>query len=121
MHKPKTQSLHAALIALTLCFLSPFATAQEADYQKGLRERSQMFGDWGGARTALAQRGIIVDLQATQFYQSVTVNRHRTLTLYRRSKLTPLFCALRLSGVEVCSLWRNTGTADNRSRFNHGS
>ena len=31
-----------------------------------------MFGDWGGARTVLAQRGIIVDLQATQFYQGVT-------------------------------------------------
>jgi porin len=72
MHTPKTRTLHAGLLALILCVLSPFATAQEAVYQKGLRERSQMFDDWGGARTALAQRGIIVDLQATQFYQSVT-------------------------------------------------
>jgi porin len=30
-----------------------------------------MTGDWGGARTWLSENGIIVDVQATQFYQGV--------------------------------------------------
>ena len=46
--------------------------AEDVTPRDSLREREQLFGDWGGARTVLAQRGIIVDLQATQFYQGVT-------------------------------------------------
>ncbi len=34
-------------------------------------ERTHLTGDWGGRRTSLAAHGIIVDLQATQFYQGV--------------------------------------------------
>ncbi len=37
-----------------------------------LWSRQQMFGDWGGARSGLACRGIVADLQLTQFYQDVT-------------------------------------------------
>ena len=37
-----------------------------------LAERPQLFGDWRGARTRLAERGIIVDLQTTHFYQGIT-------------------------------------------------
>ena len=34
--------------------------------------RKQLFGDWLGARSCLAQRGIVADLQLTQFYQGVS-------------------------------------------------
>jgi porin len=33
--------------------------------------RQQLFGDWLGARTGLAERGIVADLYLTQFYQGV--------------------------------------------------
>ncbi len=38
---------------------------------ESLWTRPQMFGDWLGARSGLAKRGIIADLQLTQFYQGV--------------------------------------------------
>jgi porin len=38
----------------------------------GLSTRDQLFGDWAGARSGLAEHGIIADLQLTQFYQGVT-------------------------------------------------
>jgi porin len=47
-----------------------FAGGPEADAL--YKERTHLLGDWAGARTALAERGIIVDIQATQFYQGVT-------------------------------------------------
>jgi len=34
-------------------------------------ERTHLLGDWGGARSRLAEHGIIFDFQATQFYQGV--------------------------------------------------
>lgn len=34
-------------------------------------DRTQLLGDWGGARSQLAQHGIIFDFQLTQFYQGV--------------------------------------------------
>ena len=34
-------------------------------------ERTHLLGDWGGVRSRLAERGIIFDFQATQFYQGV--------------------------------------------------
>lgn len=34
--------------------------------------RDQLFGDWLGVRSGLAQRGVIADIQWTQFYQGVT-------------------------------------------------
>ncbi len=34
--------------------------------------RDKLFGDWHGMRSCLAQKGIVVDLQYTQFYQAVT-------------------------------------------------
>ena len=34
-------------------------------------DRTHLLGDWGGARSYLAQHGIIFDFQATQFYQGV--------------------------------------------------
>lgn len=36
------------------------------------RCREHLFGDWHGRRSCLAQRGIIADLQLTQFYQGVS-------------------------------------------------
>jgi porin len=36
-----------------------------------LSERTYLMSDWGGARSWLAERGIILDVQATQFYQGV--------------------------------------------------
>jgi hypothetical protein len=43
-----------------------------ACYCNGWRSREKLFGDWHGARSCLAQRGIIADLQLTQFYQGVS-------------------------------------------------
>ena len=34
--------------------------------------REQLFGDWLGARSSLAERGIVADVYLTQFYQGVT-------------------------------------------------
>jgi len=61
-----------ALSGLACLWLVLPSQADDVDPRDSLRERDQLFGDWGGARTVLAQRGIIVDLQATQFYQGVT-------------------------------------------------
>jgi porin len=35
------------------------------------QDRTHLLGDWGGARSQLAEHGIIFDFQATQFYQGV--------------------------------------------------
>jgi len=40
-------------------------------YLGGLSERLRMTGDWGGARSNLAERGLTFDLFSTQFYQGV--------------------------------------------------
>ena len=61
-----------ALSGLACLGLVVPSQAEDVTPRDSLREREQLFGDWGGARTVLAQRGIIVDLQATQFYQGVT-------------------------------------------------
>jgi hypothetical protein len=64
--------------AVLTVFLAGLIFSHIADAQAGgpetaapHKERTQLTGDWGGARTSLAQHGIIVDIQATQFYQSV--------------------------------------------------
>lgn len=41
------------------------------DYTGSLWERSALLGDWGGVRTALAERGIQVELALTSIYQGV--------------------------------------------------
>jgi porin len=58
-------------VLLTLVGVSGQAHAQDHEDHTSLRDRAQLTGDWHGARTRLAQRGIIVDIQATQFYQGV--------------------------------------------------
>lgn len=70
--KSKDQLLKIAVLfaAATTASGEPvLAQSLEADHE--LRARTQMFDDWRGARSALAARGILVDLQATQFYQGV--------------------------------------------------
>lgn len=47
------------------------ALAAEPEAAAPHTEHTHLLGDWGGARSALAQQGIIVDYQATQFYQGV--------------------------------------------------
>jgi len=47
------------------------ALAAEPEAAAPHKDRTQLTGDWGGARTSLAERGIIVDLFMTQFYQGV--------------------------------------------------
>ncbi len=37
-----------------------------------LAARSRLFGDWFGIKPCLAQRGVVTDIQLTQFYQGVT-------------------------------------------------
>jgi porin len=59
-------------VLLTLLGTCGQAYAQDLEDHTSLTERAQLFGDWGGARTVLAERGIIVDLQTTQFYQGIT-------------------------------------------------
>jgi porin len=41
------------------------------DYTGSLSERSALLGDWGGARTALALRGLQLELSLTSIYQGV--------------------------------------------------
>ena len=55
-------------VLLTLAGTCVRAYAQD---HTSLWERDQLFGDWHGARSRLAEHGIIVDIQATQFYQGV--------------------------------------------------
>jgi porin len=64
----------AGSLAVLLTLVGPCwqANAQDDEDHTSLRERDQLFGDWRGARTRLAQRGIIVDFQTTQFYQGIT-------------------------------------------------
>ncbi|MEE9359387.1 MAG: carbohydrate porin [Hyphomicrobium sp.] len=59
-------------VLLTLVGTCWQAQAQDHEGHASLWERAQLFGDWRGVRTRLAQRGIIVDLQSTQFYQGIT-------------------------------------------------
>ena len=58
-----------------VCLLAPAdagrALAAESDAGAPRKQRTHLTGDWGGARTRLAQHGIIVDFQVTQFYQGV--------------------------------------------------
>jgi carbohydrate-selective porin OprB len=49
-----------------------FCQCRHCCQQKGLMERTQLTGDWGGRRNALAERGVVVDSSLTQFYQGVT-------------------------------------------------
>lgn len=63
------------LAAVTcLCCLMPTAAslADEIEHSDGLRDRAHLFGDWRGARTSLAERGIIVNVSTKQFYQGIT-------------------------------------------------
>jgi porin len=64
------------VLMAVLCLLAPVeagrALAVGPEAAATYKERTYLLGDWGGARTALAARGIIVDIQATQFYQGVT-------------------------------------------------
>ena len=65
--------LFATLICISQNFCLPLPSqAEELTHHESLHERSTLFGDWRGARTALAQRGILLDLSTTQFYQGVT-------------------------------------------------
>jgi len=64
--------LGSLAVLLTLAGTCLQANAQEHEDHLSLRERAQLFGDWRGARTRLAERGIIVDVQTTQFYQGIT-------------------------------------------------
>jgi hypothetical protein len=59
-------------ILLTLAGTCWQAQAQDHEEHTSLWERTQLLGDWRGARTRLAQRGIILDLSTTNFYQGVT-------------------------------------------------
>ena len=61
----------AVLLALVGTCWQAHAQEHHAEHTS-LHERTQLFGDWRGARTRLAQRGIIVDLQSTHFYQGIT-------------------------------------------------
>lgn len=48
----------------------------------GLGERTQMTGDWGGARTRLARRGVFVDLYSTSAVQDITAGGLQTGTTF---------------------------------------
>jgi porin len=54
-----------------LCTTVP-SQSEETSSKANLHERSRLFGDWRGAKTALAQRGILLDFSSTHFYQGVT-------------------------------------------------
>ena len=72
MRQATLKTCGAIIVALSCTFLSARTFADEFKHPDTLKERSHLFGDWGGARTFLAQRGIIVDLSTTQSYQGIT-------------------------------------------------
>ncbi len=72
MRQSLLATYRAALICLSFLTSTTLSFADEFEHSDGLRDRPHLFGDWRGARTSLAERGIIVDIQATQFYQGVT-------------------------------------------------
>jgi porin len=74
--KGRKTKLFGIILALIAGGFSTLAVAaeQSADTNMAnasLWERPYLLGDWGGARSWLAARGIILDVQATQFYQGV--------------------------------------------------
>lgn len=70
MRRPFLVFYLAALFCLSCPATHSFA--DDFEHQDGLRDRPHLFGDWRGARTSLAERGIIVDVSTTQFYQGIT-------------------------------------------------
>ena len=71
MRPSKFLTFIATVISL-VCFASMITYANDLGQTHSLRERPYLFGDWRGRRTELAQRGIILDLSSTQFYQGIT-------------------------------------------------
>ncbi len=69
----------ARLVLLLVLVASPAALAQEGaqgllpvpDYGGDLLNRSRLTGDWGGTRTDLANKGIQVDVDWTQYVQGI--------------------------------------------------
>ena len=55
----------AAVIGLLLDFAATGARAQSEPTSPGFWERSNLLGDWGGLRSALAERGVIIMLSET--------------------------------------------------------
>ncbi|MGH7167209.1 MAG: carbohydrate porin, partial [Nitrospiraceae bacterium] len=54
-------------------------TGASPEFGGGFWERSKLTGDWGGVRSRLAQAGVTLDADVTQFYQGVTSGgRQRT-------------------------------------------
>ena len=41
------------------------------DYSSGLMTRSALTGDWGGARTSIAESGLQFSADVTQYYQGI--------------------------------------------------
>lgn len=52
------------------------------DYSGSLAERSFLLGDWGGARTSLAERGVQLDIDFVQHVQSIVSGGRSTGTEY---------------------------------------
>jgi porin len=52
------------------------------DYSGGLLQRSALTGDWGGARTKLANKGLQFNVDFTQYFQSVTSGGVNTTSKY---------------------------------------
>src|SRR5260370_2696599 len=50
--------------------------------------RTQLTGDWGGARTNLARRGIFLDLYSTSAYQGLTPAALKTARSFLQHTLT---------------------------------
>ena len=70
--KPCRFLLLVALVSSVCLGNTSPSQSEEASSHGTLRERSRLFGDWRGAKTALAQRGILLDFSSTHFYQGVT-------------------------------------------------
>jgi porin len=67
--------IRLVVVVTVLCAFLSFASsntlASEPETIAPHKDRTHLLGDWGGARSALAKHGIIVDAQLTQFYQGV--------------------------------------------------
>jgi porin len=81
-HDAMTSHVLGWVVVLILCCLGVSMPAQAQDSEAGgattptfggdLWHRSKLIPDWGGFRSRLAEKGVTLDADVTQFYQGVT-------------------------------------------------
>jgi len=104
----------AVLAAAIVCPIAD-ALAQDSETAGSEQERRQLLGDWGGARSTLADHGIIVNVQATQFYQGVASGGAEQR--FRYGAKFDLFAEL---NTEKMGLWKGGSMMIHAANWNFG-